>query len=282
MLPALDPTVGRNYQNARFLATACDLAYFPAAEGVEKFRSTLGLKARLVEVDNTQVYICENEGAIVAAFRGTESPATLDGFKDWLLTNARNFLVLPEGRAGTDFAAAGVGARFHHGFLQALEEVWSQFYTAIDDAVLDQERPVWLTGHSLGGALALLAAWRLQKNFVKVHQVCTFGAPMIGNSAAAEAFHREFPGRIFRYVDTRDLVPKLPTMSLASNEYSHCLTEIPLGPAAAEDVIGNMARQTVDKVLEATWADELWTKTFQGVDCHLMANYIGRIEEQMG
>jgi len=33
-----------------------------------------------------------------------------------------------------------------------------------------------------------------------VHQIYTFGAPMIGNDLAAEAFDREFPGRIFRYV----------------------------------------------------------------------------------
>ncbi len=54
------------------------------------------------------------------AFRGSQSPTSLEGFKDWLLTNANNLLVIPEWRIGTDFAAAGVGARFHRGFLEAL------------------------------------------------------------------------------------------------------------------------------------------------------------------
>ena len=59
-------------------------------------------------------------------------PTTLDGLKDWLLTNANNYLILPSGRAGTDFAAAGVGARFHRGFLEALEMVWEPLLAAMD------------------------------------------------------------------------------------------------------------------------------------------------------
>ena len=92
--------------NATYFATACDLAYFPEAEGAPKFKELLGLDAKLVSVDNTQCYVGGSPTAIVCAFRGSECPNTLDGFKDWLLTNARNFLVLPEGRAGTDFADA--------------------------------------------------------------------------------------------------------------------------------------------------------------------------------
>ena len=74
------------------------------------FREHLGLDARLISVDNTQVYLAENDKAMVVAFRGSQAPTTLDGLKDWLLTNANNYLILPEGQIGTDFAAAGVGA----------------------------------------------------------------------------------------------------------------------------------------------------------------------------
>ena len=48
---------------------------------------------------------------VVVAFRGTESPATLEGLKDWLLTDAANLLILPEGRLGTDLAVTLPAAR---------------------------------------------------------------------------------------------------------------------------------------------------------------------------
>jgi predicted lipase len=112
---------------------------------------------------------------------------------------------------GTDFAAAGVGARFHKGFIVALGSVWDPLLAAVEAELKRSERPLWITGHSLGGALALLAAWLFQRKFLSVHQVYTYGAPMIGNAAASQAFDKEFEGKIFRYVNPTDPVPKLPT-----------------------------------------------------------------------
>ena len=154
MSMSLDPSATGNARNALYLARACELAYLPEASGVERFRSELGLESRLISVDNTQVYVAENDQAIVVAFRGSEAPNTLDGLKDWLLTNANNYLILPEGQSGTEFAAAGVGARFHRGFLDALAMIWDPLFAAVDKALKSKERPLWVTGHSLGGALA--------------------------------------------------------------------------------------------------------------------------------
>jgi hypothetical protein len=270
--------------NATYFATACDLAYLPVAEAVPKFKEVLGLDAKLVSVDNTQCYVGSSPTAIVCAFRGSECPNSLDGFKDWLLTNARNFLVLPEGRAGTDFAAAGVSARFHRGFVEALGEIWDPFYKAVDAELSKKERPVFVTGHSLGGGLAVLAAWRLQRQMIPVQQVYSFGAPMTGNAAAAEALAKEFPNRIFRFVDCRDMVPKLPTVSLLSNEYGHCLTEVVLGDesivGAAKGAIGALADKATDRVLSLTIMDEIWGHLQSGISAHLMGNYLQQIDRQ--
>ena len=228
MSMSLDDSATGKCRNALFLARACDLAYYAEPEGPARFRSELGLEAKLISVDNTQVYVAENDQAIVVAFRGSEAPTTLDGLKDWLLTNANNYLILPEGRSGTDFAAAGVGARFHRGFLDALAMIWEPLFAAVDQALKTKERPLWITGHSLGGALALLAAWRFQRSFLAVHEIITFGAPMIGNDTASKAFEQEFAGKIFRYVDLEDVVPHLPSVSLLANAYTHCLNEVPL------------------------------------------------------
>ena len=229
----LDDTKPGDARNALFLAQACNLAYLDALDGAARFRDELGLDAVLISTGNTQVYVAQNDKVVVVAFRGSQAPNTLDGLKDWLLTNANNYLILPEGQIGTDFAAAGVGAQFHRGFMEALHEIWEPLLASVAKALESSERPLWVTGHSLGGALALLASWRLRRNFVTVHEVVTFGAPMIGNEATARAFEQEFAGKIFRYVNFEDPVPLLPTISLVANTYAHCQSEVSLAAMAA-------------------------------------------------
>jgi triacylglycerol lipase len=268
-------------RNAAALAVASDFAYLPESEGVEAFRSQFGMESRLLSVGNTQVYVAANDDHIVVAFRGTESPLSIDGLKDWLLTDAANLLIVPEGRLGTDLASAGVSARFHQGFVKAIGDVWEPLLEAIEVERAKSERPIWLTGHSLGGALALLAGWLLRRKFISVHQMYTFGGPMIGNDAVVEAFAREFPNKIFRYVNFPDPVPKLPTISLIANHYAHCGPETLLGAIAAADeaaettvdLFKQLAGKAVDGVLNATLIDELWNTITQRIDAHSMINY---------
>lgn len=275
----LTPDAAGDFNNAMFLGHAASLAYLSSDQGPEQFQTDLGLTAKLISVGNTQAYVCTNDRDLVVAFRGSESPATIDGFKDWLLTNANNYLVLPEGEVGRDFESAGVGARFHRGFMEAIAAIWEPLFAAVDAAKQENDRLLWVTGHSLGGALALMGAWRFQENFLDVHQVYTFGAPMIGNVAAAEALQERFPNKIFRFVDDGDMVPRLPTMSLIANEYKHCLTEIDLTTeaASATSVIQNLATKAVDGMLNLTVIDDLWQSLHGSIEAHLMPNYLSKI-----
>jgi hypothetical protein len=277
----LDAAVPHAAMQAMFLGRACELAYLSAVEGAAAFREQLGLQAELVSVQNTQVYVGQDDSNIVLAFRGSESLATLDGFRDWLLTNARNFLILPEGQLGTDFAAAGVGARFHSGFMTALADVWAQMFAVVEREFARRERPVWVTGHSLGGAIALLCGWRLQQQFIPVHQICTFGAPMIGNDATAAAFAREFPDKVFRYVDAGDIVPRLPTVSLFTNAYMHCQREIVVGQlssAALQEKIDALAQAAPGGEINEQVESSLWDELRLGMPSHMMGNYLSRLE----
>jgi hypothetical protein len=283
MSVSLNDSAAGDARNALILARACELAYYGEPEGPTRFRSELGMEARLISVDNTQVYVAQNDASIVVAFRGSEAPTTLDGLKDWLLTNANNYLILPEGRAGTDFAAAGVGARFHRGFLEALAMVWEPLLEAVNQALKAKERPLWVTGHSLGGALALLAAWRLQRSFVSVQEIVTFGAPMIGNDAAAKAFEQEFPGKIFRYVDLEDVVPHLPSVSLVANAYTHCLNEVGLRAAQVAaapglDALKQAAGTSSEGTVDAAVADQVWEVVKGRIASHMIGTYQARVE----
>lgn len=274
-------------RNALTLAEACSLAYLDEAEGVAAFRERLGVEAKLISVDNTQVYVGQDDKNVVVVFRGSQAPTTLDGLKDWLITNADNYLVVPEGRIGTDFAAAGVGARFHRGFMTALDEIWEPLLAAVSAATESGDRPLWVAGHSLGGALALLSAWRLQRNFITVHAVVTFGAPMVGNDAAARAFEQEFAGKIFRYVNLEDPVPLLPTVSLAANMYAHCPNEVSMAAAvqAAESALGTVgqsAASALARLVEASKVDQYWQAVQGRISAHFIGHYQERVKAKCG
>lgn len=277
-------------RNAQALATAADLAYLSEAEASEQFRTNFGMEAKLISAGNTQAYVLTNDDHIVVAFRGTENPASIEGLKDWLLTDAVNLLILPEGDLGTDFAAAGVGTRWHQGFIKALGDIWEPVCAAVEAERKKSDRPVWLTGHSLGGALALLAGWRFKRKFVPIHQIYTFGAPMVGNEEAAKVIDREFPGKIFRYVNNADPVPRLPTVSLLANQYGHCQTEILLGAAAVADgaaeaavsavvFLQEMAGKTMDGVIQGTLIEDIWQGLQARVGAHAMENYRTHISQ---
>jgi triacylglycerol lipase len=271
---------GGDPRNADYLGIASELAYLDAQAGPSAFKDRLGLTdAKLFSVGNTQGWVCTNDDHIVVAFRGTEAPTSLEGIKDWLLTDAVNLLILPEGRLGTDLAAAGVGARFHQGFVNAIADIWEPVYEATAAKMKEKDRPLWITGHSLGGALALLAAWLYLRKTINVHQVYTYGGPMIGNDEAAKAFNKELGGKIFRYVNTLDPVPCLPTLSLVSNKYVHCDREM-TPTVEGETSLGyfqTFAGQAVDGVLSGTLINDFW----EGLKGRLAAHNLDAYYEMM-
>lgn len=275
-MPVLTEDAVGDPGNAALLATASQLAYYPADRGVPAYKDELGLDATLVSVGNTQAYLAHSPEHVVVAFRGSESPTSIDGLKDWLLTNAANLLVAPQGELAAEFAAAGVTARWHQGFVSAITAVWPTLFPATEAEVQKQDRPLWVTGHSLGGALALLAAWLLKRKFVNVHQVVTFGAPMVGNADVSAALNREFGGKVTRYVNGPDPVPLLPMMSLVANDYAHCDTIRLLGDGAADDLIGYL-RSAGGQVAGAVWAgqaaDAVWALVQGRVAAHLLTDY---------
>lgn len=268
-------------RNAAAMCTACQLAYLPATDGAEGFQEKLGMQARLLSVDNTQVYLAENDEHIVIAFRGTEAPTSIDGLKDWLLTDAMNLLIVPEGRLGHDLAAAGVGAKFHKGFVDAIAEIWPQLLPAVETTFKKMDRPIWVTGHSLGGALALLGAWLLKRKFIPVHQIYTYGAPMIGNQKACDAFDREFAGHICRYVNGNDPVPKLPGLSLVANEFAHVKTERLLGKdpmTSLGQFLGGIGETAVKGILSGSLIDQVWKHVTDRVSAHSLDHYDGMLK----
>lgn len=266
-------------RNARALAVASDLAYYTEAEGQPAFREQLGLEAKLFSAGNTQVFLATSPAHIVLAFRGTEAPTSLEGLKDWLLSDAVNLLVQPTGELGAELVAfGGVGSRWHLGFTTAIASIWPSVFPALEAEIDKAERPIWVTGHSLGGALALMAACLLERATLPACQVYTFGAPMVGNAAAADAFNKQIAGRIFRYVDSVDPIPMLPTMSLIANQYAHCEKEMGQSPAPSPSLSAaafwqEFGKKAVNGILSGTLLDEAWEAVKARAEAHSMVNY---------
>ena len=77
-----------------------------------------------------------------------------------------------------------------------------------------------VTGHSLGGALAILCTADLKNLFGNVDLTYTFGQPRVGNDAFASWFQAVHPN-VYRLIDYADVVPHLPPSNLGFLHGSH-------------------------------------------------------------
>ncbi len=123
---------------------------------------------------STQGFIAYNDTAIFVAFQGS---TTNDFAQDWL---DNDLDVAPQ-----PMPVWGLTVVLHHGFSEAAEVSYNRVRSRVEQLLKDRpNRKVWITGHSLGGAVATLTAFRLtHDNGIKVQGVHTFGAPPVGNNS---------------------------------------------------------------------------------------------------
>jgi hypothetical protein len=151
---------------------------------------------RVDEPTDTELAAARTDDALVVAFRGTEGIGSiLDVLVD--IDFRRETVETPAGEIDV-----------HAGFWAALDTVYADL-RAIADA--NPGVPIWLTGHSLGGALATLAGFRLAGDGYDVGGVHTFGAPNVAGHDLAAVYDATVGGRdrIQRWVNDRDVVPML-------------------------------------------------------------------------
>jgi hypothetical protein len=119
------------------------------------------------------------------------------------------------------------GAKVHSGFYEAYMEVEATMASAVRELrQLYPTTPIFATGHSLGAALAVLAAVDLDiyyhNSFLSVGIIYTFGEPRVGNLPFAEYFDTLTTDK-YRLVHYRDIVPSLPPKLLG---FHHIENEI--------------------------------------------------------
>lgn len=129
-------------------------------------------------------YLAEGKDYCVLAFKGTvfsEIRTVLYGLMFW--------------------HKAVKGVRYHAGFYKAYEKLLPCF----NPAIKANTKPLYITGHSLGGAIAIITALNMPINSF---EACyTFGSPRVCNHKGLPLAENK---AIFRVINGNDIVPSLP------------------------------------------------------------------------
>jgi len=180
---------GFSVVNAWWLSNLSHLAYYDASL-VEQALPPVGLQllASFAQESN-QAFLVAADSYAVLVFRGTESNEMAD-----LKTDADIRLVSISG-----------GAKVHKGLLAALDGIWSTIEEKFKERAT-QDRPIWFTGHSLGAALATLAATRMEPA-----SVYAFGLPRMGDAGLVKLLDGI---SVQRVVNCSDVVATMPPRSI--------------------------------------------------------------------
>jgi hypothetical protein len=133
-------------------------------------------------------------------FRGTKLP------QDWMTD-----LACTPVRFDWVFTGGPAIGEIHAGFGHCLADGLSDIITAL--ASRDPTKPLLLTGHSLGGALAALSGacfTVLGSPVPAVSSIYTFGQPRIGLHDFCNTYSRIVSDKLVRFVNKKDLVPRVP------------------------------------------------------------------------
>ena len=161
----------------------------------------------------------------------------------------------------------------HKGFNESTDELYENLQSHIIQ--FKKEFTFNITGHSLGGAMAVILMMHLQVDGYKLGSVITFGQPKVTNEKGVKQVD---DSPLLRIINNDDLVPLVPPRSLVSATHGffrHMGPEIILlggeayihlshGPAEKEDVTA------------------FWNKLgHQSLKDHFMDNYLAQIKSKL-
>ncbi|MFO0774233.1 MAG: lipase family protein [Nitrospiraceae bacterium] len=217
---------------ASWCADASLLAYCHGDFASAQWRRAGARSFRLFEGASTVAHVAAGAGWTCVVFRGTQVRLPAAG-------NTRDNLwadVLRDVRSDLDVARVPwpQGGLVHRGFYEALQQIWGdtsggEGLCAYVARIAERQglSRVWFTGHSLGGALAALAA-RAYHETGRMGGAYTYGSPRVGDRAFAESY--TVP--CHRIVHTSDMIAKVPPWPFRHVGQRHNIgsTESPSGP----------------------------------------------------
>ena len=262
-----------SWKGALATAVTSHLAYESAQVVITTARERFGMQAcEFLHTDATECFVAATPDTIVVAFRGTA------GLQDWL----------------SDLNAFSTSTNYgslHRGFYFAFQAVKSSLEQIIRNMGLTNRKLV-LTGHSLGGALATVAAAEWTGSF-DIRSVYTYGQPRVCKSDTASHIEQRLGSKFFRIVNDDDIVSRVPP------GFTHVGKLFRFGPSGSvgnESLAGALAATepaplTQDQfaALQASLRFSQSTNTVEGVGLegffpsfsdHKLANYFLKLLKQ--
>jgi triacylglycerol lipase len=161
----------------------------PGIKSLEPLKKFLNkpLPPTYIDVDGAQAYVMSDSKDVLIACRGTEPTQIND-----ILADLKMFPVKHH-----------ISGRVHRGFYAEYDKVIPGIKEALTKHNKKGDKTVWVTGHSLGGAMAVLVAAELRPN----GGLHTFGQPRVGNAEFLKALDGI---KYYRYRNNNDAVTAVP------------------------------------------------------------------------
>ena len=181
----------------------------PLQDGLQFLRRTLhetipAIVRRAYRLPVFFGFVLRSDRDQLMVFRGTQTQA------EWV-SNIRS----GQRRYPTDLAEPQLGW-VHNGFLTIATSQLRPNPAELADEVLDPGLPLYITGHSLGGALATIAAMDLAHRVPGLAdriRLYTYAAPRVGDPSFPESFRRLVPNA-YRVANVADTVPVVPSTKM--------------------------------------------------------------------
>ena len=226
------------------MAKLSQIAYEDGAKGKEQGLN-LGFSGHeFFEHDGAQCHAFWNDEMFVLAFRGTEPDELSDVLAD---LNAIPRDAMTQGYV-------------HSGFRGECDKIWREVSYCQHR---HQAKKFYVTGHSLGAAIATIATSRFEE-YTQVEQLTTFGSPRVGT----RKFVKNIATPHKRFVNNNDIVTKVPLWLMG---YKHH------GVLQYINFYGNIRKLTLWQMVKDKWRG--WRSgLLDGVVDHGMDNYVKHTE----
>ena len=180
-----------DYKKALSLAEASLLAYENETTVKNTALNVWGFKTvEFLNIASTQAFIAQTDNLILVAIRGTEN-----NLEDWLGNMDIRTVSKPYGNV-------------HKGFATHFENIKQKLVAILNNSNASG-KSLWLTGHSLGGAIATIAAAELKSQY-DVSGIYTFGQPRVGFETLRTFIEANYQDKFFRFVNQDDPIVLLP------------------------------------------------------------------------